>query len=204
MGTLWCLNIIASYPFGIIFNWSISTMHPPPSPNPSERKKENMKVLYSAKLWSNRKFRKLLFSGYKTRQGQLLLFSEHGCIAWYRSTFQFLKTRKADKVLVLFLCDIVFKALLTTQMSMFLFNHILGEKTLIKRFELSEKKTLESDSSSQLLNNWAHTHSTQTLEFAITTSQTSCIGFVWHLFFYCHEMCLHCFFTVRSPVNTAP
>ena len=110
---------------------------------------------------------------------------------------------------VLFLCDIAFKALLTTQMSMFLFNQILGEKTHIKRFELSEKKrkekkTLESDSSSQLLNNWAHTHSTQTLEFAMTTSQTSFIGFVWHLFFYCHEMGLHCFFTVRSPVNTAP
>ena len=47
-------------------------------------------------------------------------------------------------MLVLFLCDIVFKALLTTQMSMFLFNHILGEKTLIKRFELSEKKRKEN------------------------------------------------------------
>ena len=41
--------------------------------------------------------------------------------------------------------------------------HILGEKTLIKRFELSEtkkekktkKKTLESDSSYPLLKNWA-------------------------------------------------
>ena len=68
---------------------------------------------------------------------------------------------------VLFLCDIAFKALLTTQMSMFLFNQILGEKTHIKRFELSEKKrkekkTLESDSSSQLLNNWAHTQYTNT------------------------------------------
>ena len=44
----------------------------------------------------------------------------------------------------MFLCDIAFKALLTTQMSMFLFNHILGEKTHIKRFELSEKKRKRS------------------------------------------------------------
>ena len=30
------------------------------------------------------------------------------------------------------------------------------------------------------------------------TSQTSCIGSVGQMFFYCHEMRLHCFFTVNS------
>ena len=101
--------------------------------------------------------------------------------------------------------------------------HILGEKHLQNGLAFrkeKEKKTLESDSSYQLLNELGTekcytmasatslfvgcAHITHTLEFAITTSQTSFIGFVWHLLFYCHEMCLHCFFTVRSPVNTAP
>ena len=31
------------------------------------------------------------------------------------------------------------------------------------------------------------------------TSQTSCIGFVRHMFFHCHEVCLHWFFCCQKP-----